>query len=103
MSSLFQGLSVHTKRKIAGVIAAIITIIIFAVWLMYSMGTFGKVFNTTKEQGIAVFNFLDQNVEMAYNAFDETYKGTFKAAISTTTATTTDIQLATSTATSTEE
>lgn len=103
MSSLFQGLSVHTKRKIAGFIAGILTIIIFVVWLLYSMGTIGKVVGTTKEQGAAVFNFLDQNIEMAYNAFNQTYKETFKAAISTTTATTTDIQLATSTATTTEE
>ncbi len=95
MIKFLRGLPHEAKRKVAAVVAGTLTVIIFCVWLLHSVGAFQKAYDGTREQGIAIFSFIDQNVEIAYNAF-ESIKSPTVVQISTTTATST-------TATSTEQ
>jgi len=91
MINLLRKLPPHAKRWVAGIVAGIIAVAIFVFWLANSFGFLGAAFDTTRSQGAAIFSFLDQNVEMAYNAFDTEFSkataGTETEA--TTTATTT--------------
>lgn len=71
MLERLRKMSPEAKRKVVMFCAGILTFIILALWAAYSFGGFSLAFEKTREQGVAVFSFLDQNVEKAYNAFKE--------------------------------
>ncbi len=83
-------LSPEAKRTTSIFLASVLTLVIAGTWLLYSIGVFQTVYSKTREQGIAFFSFIDQNVEVAYNAFGETFKKSVIIETSTTTATTTE-------------
>ena len=71
MLERLRKMSPEAKRKVVVFCAGILTFIILALWAVYSFGGFSLAFEKTREQGVAVFSFLDQNVERAYNSFKE--------------------------------
>ncbi len=66
-------LPLGVRRKIALFIAGFITVLVFAFWINHSFGILESTYSETVSQGASLFGFLDQNVEIAYNAFDERY------------------------------
>jgi hypothetical protein len=100
MLKFLHSMHPDAKRKLAAILAGLITLCIFAVWLLHSMGTLSRIADTTAKQSGEIYSFLDQNVEIAYNAFHARLDPLFSNSEATSTATTTDIT-ATSTATTT--
>lgn len=86
MINFLRKLPTDLKRKLVALVAGGVTLCILVLWFMYSMGTLNQTIESTKAQGSSVFNFLDQNVEIAYNAFTEVKDRVF---VATTTATST--------------
>lgn len=62
-------MSPEAKKKVGIYVAGAITFLIFCFWILRWTGGLSATLETTKRQGVAVFGFLDQNVEKAYNAF----------------------------------
>lgn len=65
-------MSPEAKKKVVILCASVLTLVVAGTWGMYSYGVFASAFDGAKSQGVAVFSFLEQNVERAYNSFQET-------------------------------
>lgn len=100
MIRFLRQLPIEMRRKVAMVIAGGISASIFVFWLLHSFGTLGPIFVKTREQSLAAIGFLDQNVEIAYNAFTEVKGRVFTVETipdATTTATSTSFNASTTT------
>lgn len=64
-------MSPNAKKKVVAVCAGFLTLVILGAWTLHSYGLFASAFESTRGQGVAVFSFLEQNVERAYNSFQE--------------------------------
>ncbi len=102
MLKFLHSLSADAKRKLAAWIAGLISIGIFVVWLLYTMGTLGRIADSTAKQSGEIYSFLDLNVEIAYNAFHTRWDSLFSVKATSTATTTLELtDIATSTATTT--
>ena len=91
MMERLRKMTPETKRKVVGFVAGFLTLLIFAGWLAHSTGLFSSTFKSTRQKGVALFGFVDQNVEKAYDAFQKNVpKNITELAASTTEATTTE-------------
>ncbi len=90
----------NAKRKFSAFIAGVITLLIFAAWLLHSAGAFASIYQSGRDQGIAIFSFFNQNVETAYDAYEARFgqaPQTIETEASTTAATTTEESTASTT------
>lgn len=71
MLETLRKLPPNAKRRVALVIAGIITLMILASWSLRSSGALTETIDAARGQGIAIFDFFDQNVERVYTAFQE--------------------------------
>lgn len=96
MLKLLRELPPNAKRKLSATVAGVITLFVGAVWFLHTSDFLGKVYQSTAEQGVALFSIFDQNVEIAYVAFNDQFSYLFPAS-------TTDMMIGTTTATSTDQ
>lgn len=71
MLETLRKLPPDAKKKVALLIAGLITLLILIGWALRSSSVFGRTYEAAREQGIAIFAFFDQNVGEVYMAFQE--------------------------------
>lgn len=71
MLERLRKMSSEAKKKVVALGAGFLTFIILALWLLHSSGLFYGAWQSASAEGVALFSFLDQNVEAAYNAFEK--------------------------------
>jgi hypothetical protein len=69
MLETLRKMSIESKKKVVAICASFLTLVILGIWGVHSFGPLASALESTKSQGVAVFAFLEQNVERAYDAF----------------------------------
>lgn len=95
----FNKISPRSKKLISVSAAGLITSFIFVFWAVNSMGGIGDSLSQASSQGASLFKFLDQKIEMTYNAFNDIRSRTISNGLTqpVITATSSSTQVSTST------
>lgn len=71
MLEKLRKMPLSTKKKLVAICAGSITLGIFGGWILQTTSTFSSVFQSASTEGVALFSFVEQNVQNAYDAFQK--------------------------------
>lgn len=73
MLQKLRSLPNDTKKTLALLIAGFFCIIIFTFWIFSFLGILSQIKESSGKTGVAIFSFLDDNVNRAYNTFSNVF------------------------------
>lgn len=69
MLEKLRKMPLSAKKKLVAFCAGSITVSIFGGWFLHSKDIFSKAYQSASTQGVALFSFVEQNVQIAHDAF----------------------------------